>query len=153
MILTKKIHKPKISWMSKKKNCKFRTNWSNSLNFPLIHNKITHMWRRPGTPQNFVLAFIDELEKQIFITKLLKRAKKKQNNFNIYNVALKKQQQQLEMISLSKSRWYDLQFLRYKAKQTEIGNFGPFFVFHPENQNFEKMKKLLEIISFYKSAP
>ena len=111
------------------------------------------MWRRWGTPQNFLLAFTDELEKQIIIKKLLKRAKKKQqNNFNIYNVALKKQQQQLE-ISLSKSRWYDLQFLRYKAKQTKIGNFGPFFVFHPENQNFEKMKKLLEIISFYTCAP
>ena len=27
--------------------------------------KITHMWRRCGTPQNFSLAFIDELEKQL----------------------------------------------------------------------------------------
>ena len=27
--------------------------------------KITHMWRRWGTPQNFFLAFIDEFEKQI----------------------------------------------------------------------------------------
>ena len=45
------------------------------------------MWRRWGTPKNFFLAFIDELEKQIIIKKLLKWANKKQNNFNIYNVA------------------------------------------------------------------
>ena len=31
--------------------------------------KIIHMWRRWGTPQNFFLAFIDELEKQITIKK------------------------------------------------------------------------------------
>ena len=31
--------------------------------------KITHMWRRWGTPQNFFLAFINELEKQIIIKK------------------------------------------------------------------------------------
>ena len=36
------------------------------------------------TPQN-LLAFIDELEKQI-IVKLLKWTNKIQNNFNIYNV-------------------------------------------------------------------
>ena len=34
-----------------------------------VNNKITHMWRRWGTPQNFFLAFIDELEKQLFIKK------------------------------------------------------------------------------------
>ena len=31
--------------------------------------KITHMWRRWGTPQNFFLACIDELEKQIILKK------------------------------------------------------------------------------------
>ena len=30
------------------------------------------MWRRWGTPQNFSLAFIDELEKQIIIKKTVK---------------------------------------------------------------------------------
>ena len=39
-----------------------------------------------GTPQNFCLAFTDELEKQLFIKKLLKGANKKCKNFNIYNV-------------------------------------------------------------------
>ena len=50
---------------------------------------ITQMWRRWGTPQNFFLPFIDELEKQIIIKKkkkLLKWANKKQINFNICNV-------------------------------------------------------------------
>ena len=32
--------------------------------------KITHMWRRWGTPENFCLVFIDEHEKQLLIKKL-----------------------------------------------------------------------------------
>ena len=44
------------------------------------------MWRRWDTPQNFYLAFIDKLEKQLFIKNLLKWANKKRQNFNIYNV-------------------------------------------------------------------
>ena len=58
------------------------------------------------------------------------------------------------------SRWYDLQFLRYRVWQTEIGNYGWFLPFyphppkHPKNQNFEKIKKkLLEVSSFYKCEP
>ena len=31
--------------------------------------KVTHMWRRWGIPQNFFLAFIDQLGKQIIIKK------------------------------------------------------------------------------------
>ena len=31
--------------------------------------KITHMGKRWGTPQNFFLAFIEELEKQIILKK------------------------------------------------------------------------------------
>ena len=34
-----------------------------------LEQKITHMWRMWHTPQNFFLAFIDELGKQIIITK------------------------------------------------------------------------------------
>ena len=41
--------------------------------------------------------------------------------------------------------WYDLQFLRYRAWQTEIDNFGSSFALLPptnqSNQNFEIMKK------------
>ena len=53
--------------------------------------------KKVETTQNFFLAFTDELEKQICIKKLLKWANKRQNNFNIYNAALKKKQQQLEI--------------------------------------------------------
>ena len=31
-----------------------------------VHWKIIHMWRTWGTPQNFSLAFIDELKKTIY---------------------------------------------------------------------------------------
>ena len=45
------------------------------------------MRRRWGIPQNFFLTFIDKLEKQLFIKKLLKWPNKKCKNFNIYHVA------------------------------------------------------------------
>ena len=61
-----------------------------------------------------------------------------------------------------KSSWYDLQFLRITVWKTKICNYGSVFVLltppptyththsakNPKNQNFEKLKKLLEI-SFY----
>ena len=37
----------------------------------LKYLKITHIWRRWGTPQNFFLTFIDELERQIIIKKTI----------------------------------------------------------------------------------
>ena len=47
--------------------------------------KKSHIYEEGGgTPQNFFLAFIDELEKQL-IQKLLKWANEKQN-FKIYNI-------------------------------------------------------------------
>ena len=56
-------------------------------------------------------------------------------------------------ISLSKSWWYDPQFLRYRVEHTEIGNFRSFFALippkKPQNQNFETWNNLLEISSFY----
>ena len=59
------------------------------LQHAITNIKVTHMWKRWGKPQNFVLAFIDELEEQL-LKKLLKWASKKQNNFNVYNVPFKK---------------------------------------------------------------
>ena len=55
-----------------------------------------------------------------------------------------------------KSWWYDLQFLRYRVWQTEIGNYGSLFALlpppkNPKDHNFKIMKKLLEISSFYTS--
>ena len=47
------------------------------------------MWRW-SPHQNFSLAFIDKLEKQLFIKKTVEKDQQKCNNFNIYNVVLKK---------------------------------------------------------------
>ena len=44
------------------------------------------MVKMVGKPQNFCLAFIDELKKQLFIKKMLKWAYKKCNNFNIFTM-------------------------------------------------------------------
>ena len=55
-----------------------------------VKSKFTHMLRRWGTPQNFFLTFIDKLEKQIIIKKTVELGQKKQNNFNIYNIAFLK---------------------------------------------------------------
>ena len=47
-----------------------------------------------------------------------------------------------------------LQFLRYRAWQTEIGNFGHFLPFYPnKNQKKIKIEPLLEISSFYTCVP
>ena len=96
------------------------------------------MWRRWDTPQDFFLAFIDELEKQLFIKKnLLKWASKKSNNVNIYNVVflktMKKNTWKYHYFTIVywKSWWYDIQFLRYRAWQINIGNFGSFFALLP----------------------
>ena len=57
---------------------------------------------------------------------------------------LKKYKEKRLSISLSKSRWYYRQFLRYRAKHTEIGSFRSFFALlppkNPKNQNFENAK-------------
>ena len=63
--------------------------------------KITHMQRRWGTPQNFCLTFIGEFEKQLFIKKNpVKWANKKFKNLNIYNAAFKKKKEKHLAISL-----------------------------------------------------
>ena len=57
-----------------------------------------------------------------------------------------------------KSQSYDVWFLRNTVRQTEffviLSHFLPFYhplplPIDPENQNFEKTKKSLEILSFY----
>ena len=97
--------------------------------------KITHMWRRWGTPQNYCLAFIDELEKQLFIKKCW---------ILIHNFFLKKKdtcRYYYFTPVYQKSWWYDLQFLRYRVWQTEFWQI--------ELWKNEKKKKFPEISSFY----
>ena len=107
------------------------------------------MWRRWDTPQNFFLAFIDELEKQLFIKNLLKWANKKSKNFNInYNAVFKKLKIKKNawryhyFAPVYQKSWYNLKFLRFRAWWTEIGNFWIVFCpFTPEKSQFWKIKK------------
>ena len=96
------------------------------------------MWRRWGTPQNFLLTFIDELWKTWKI-RLLKKWKRKKN---------KKQKNAGDTIILhvyQKPQSYEVQFLRYGVRQdffVILGHFLPFYPFNnPENQDFEEMRK------------
>ena len=100
----------------------------------------------------------------------------KNNNFNIYNVSLKKKTPGDYFTPVNqKSRWYGLQFLRYRAWGTEFGNvrqkkdffcpftltsqkikilkdrifchFGSFFPFHPpDNPENQNFENLKKAI-------
>ena len=80
------------------------------------------MW---GTSQNFFFVFIDELEKQSIIEKTVDVGHWKINILNNFK--------------------HDLQFQRYRVKQTEIGNFTSFFALNPpkkhQKSKFWIMKK------------
>ena len=96
------------------------------------------MWRRWGT-------FIDELEKQIIIKKLLKWGNKKQNNFNIPCCILKKiKKNTCNIIIKILMIWSTVPEI-HRAKHTEIGNFGSFLALlppqKPQISKFWKMKK------------
>ena len=83
------------------------------------------------------------LKNNYSIKKLLKWANKKCKNFNIYNFVFfkKKKKKKNNWIyhcftpAYQKSWWYDLQFLRYRMWQTEIGYYGSFFAifYYPPN--------------------
>ena len=109
-----------------------------------MKQKVTYIWRW-GMPQNFFLAFSDELEKQIIIKKLFKWANKKQNHFNIYNVVfffkkIKKNTcryhyQNLDMIYSS----WDIE--QNKLKLVILGHFLPFIPLKiPKTKNWKNEK-------------
>ena len=109
------------------------------------------MWRRWGTPQNFCLEFIVELEKQLF-KKVLKWAIK---NVRILKCCIFKKTWRYHYFTLVYLKsWYYLQFLRYWVWQLKLVIMGHFVALlppskHLKNQNFEKIQKLMEISSFY----
>ena len=87
----------------------------------------------------------------------MKGANKKQNNFNIYNGALKK-------IKKNTCRYHYQNFddIIYRSRDREqnipkLAILGHLLPCHPsknsKNQNFEKWKNLLKISSFYTCAP
>ena len=53
-------------------------------------------------------------------------------------------------MEMKKSWWYDLQFLRWRVWQTEIGNFRSFFALKTQKKLkiLKEWKNLLEISSF-----
>ena len=96
------------------------------------------MWRRWGHTSEFCLAFIDELEKQIFIKKTVELYWKKNEEKHL--------EISLLHICVPKSWWYDLEFLRYRVWETEIGNYGSFLpLYRPsrktQNSEFWKHEK------------
>ena len=63
-------YEPTLNKMKWNKIYSFLGNYNINLiiqNFKKYILKITNIWRRWGTPQNFFLAFTDELEKQLII--------------------------------------------------------------------------------------
>ena len=104
--------------------------------------------------QNFCLAFIDELENNYLLKKLLKWANKNVRMLIRKIEYFQKKIKKSTTVS-QKSWWYDLQFLWYRVWQTEIGNYLSFLPFylppHLKTQKItilKKQKKLLEISSF-----
>ena len=97
------------------------------------------MWRRWDTPQNFLLAFIDELWKawKIRILKKWKNEKKKK---------------MLEISPFYTCAPKNYSHMKYNSWDTELELILPFWAIfcpfirlptppNPENQHFEKMKK------------
>ena len=106
--------------------------------------KITQRWRRWGTPQNFLLTFIDELCKTRKIW-ILKKMKKKKNCWRYHFTHV-----------YQKPQSYEVRLLRYGGRNNLLSSwtiFCPFTYNNPENQNFKKRKKHLEMSSFHACAP
>ena len=108
------------------------------------------MWTRWGTYQNFFLAFLDELEKQIFTKKTVE---KKKTNLKLFK-------------KIKKNRWiYHYRNLNYMIhsswdieqnwlKLVILGHFLPIPPKNPpKNEILKKCRKLLEILLFYTCVP
>ena len=89
------------------------------------------------------------LKNNYLLKKLLKWANKKQNNFNIYNAAFKKNKEKYLGISLFYTCVPKISIISStyveccRLKLVILGHLLPFCPpKNPKNQNFEKMKKL-----------
>ena len=98
--------------------------------------EISHICEEGGShPRISLWHLMMTLKNNYLLKKLLKWANKQCKNFNIYNVVFfykkkwKKNTWRYYYFThvYQKSRWYDLQFLRYMACQTSIGDTGLFF--------------------------
>ena len=116
------------------------------------------MWRRWSTPQNFFLTFIDELENQTIIKKNCWSGPGKHKIifiFTMFNFFKKNERktpadhyQNLDMIY----SYWDIE--ENILKLVILSSFLPFYPPKKlKNLNFEKLKNLLEISSFYTYVP
>ena len=97
--------------------------------------KIKHIWRKWGTPQNFLLAFIDELWKTWKMRILKKWKNQIAGDIIILHMCTKSHNH------MKYSSW-DTQLDRIFFSFCAIFcTFTPTPPNNPENQNFEKMKK------------
>ena len=85
----------------------WRASWNTYLG--ILYEKITHMWRRLGTPQNFLL----EKPKNQKFEKMKKNCRRYHHFTHVYQ----------------KKESYDVQFLRYGVRQRFFCHFGPFLPF------------------------
>ena len=104
---------------------------------------MTHMWRRPGIPQNSFWHSFRNLKNK-YLKNLLKWVNKKQDNCDIYYVAFKKMKKNTcgyhyqNLNNMIYSSWVTEQ---NRMKLVVLGQFLPFYPFKsPKYQNFEKMK-------------
>ena len=105
--------------------------------------KITHMWRRWDTTQNFFLAFIDVLEKQIFIK-------------NLFSMLQEKKLGDIIILHLCTKNLNDMIYSFWdkecdRLKMVILGHFQPFNPHKNKKKSKlkkKKRKKLLEISSF-----
>ena len=104
----------------------WRASWNTYL--VILYEKITHMWRRWGTPQNFLL----EKPKYQKFEKMKKNCRRYHHFTHVYQ----------------KKQSYDVQFLRYGVRQRFFCHFGPFFALylslHPHSFRLQKAKSFKE---------
>ena len=98
--------------------------------------KFTHMWRRRDTPQNFVLAFIDELWKT-WKMRILKKMKKIAGDIIIL---CNKKHDQMKYV-----------YSDIECNKHNFCSFTPLLT--PKIKIWRKCEKHLEILSSYTCAP
>ena len=115
--------------------------------------KITHMWRRWGTPPNFFLANLDDMTSSWDIEQNILKLVILGHFLPFYPSKAPK----IRILKIEKNRFI---WCTVSGVRSETGRIfchsGPFFTFFPmetENQNFEKMKKYLKLLSFHKCIP
>ena len=105
------------------------------------------MWRRWGTPQNFFLAFIDELEKQHLLKNLLNWANKNQIAGDTIILQMCTINDNYMMYGSWDMKHEEQDFLSF---WTIFCLFTPLTT--PKMKNLKTWKKCLEISSFYTSV-